>query len=146
MITKVRHTGLVVRDLERSLLFYRDLLGLSSVKRVTEQGSFIENVVGITGAIIEWEKLAAPDGAVVELLQYHEPFAQPGTDDYFPSDRIGCSHIAFSVSNLSELYDKLRALGFHCNSEPQFSTDGKVLVMYCHDPDGIIVELVEELS
>jgi catechol 2,3-dioxygenase-like lactoylglutathione lyase family enzyme len=137
---------MVVRNLERSLLFYRDLLGLSSVKRATEQGCFIENLVDIAGAVVEWEKLAAPDGAVVELLQYHVPLAQPATDQCFSSDRIGCSHVAFSVSKLSDLYEKLRDEGYHCNSEPQSSPDGKVKVMYCHDPDGIIVELVEELS
>ena len=49
MILNIRHTGIVVRDLESSLDFYRDLLGLSVWKREKEEGAFIENVVNIPG-------------------------------------------------------------------------------------------------
>ena len=44
-----------------------------------------------------------------------------------------------------KLYTKLCNKGIHCNSEPLIAPDGKAKVLYCHDPDGIILELVEEL-
>lgn len=143
MILGMRHTGLVVRDLERSLAFYRDLLGLEVWRRATEEGSYIENVVGISEVRLEWAKLKAPDGSVVELLQYHShPDNAPIENSR--SNRVGCSHVAFTVSNLELTYRKLREVGIHCQSEPQLSPDGVAKVMYCHDPDGIILELVEE--
>lgn len=140
----IRHTGLVVRDLEKSLIFYRDILGLESVKRAVEKGAFIENVVGIQGVELEWVKLRSPDGMLIELLQYHSHPEIAGEPHPLPSNHLGCSHLAFTVKHLSSLYADLTSRGFHCNSVPQDSPDGCVTVLYCHDPDGIIVELVEE--
>jgi catechol 2,3-dioxygenase-like lactoylglutathione lyase family enzyme len=146
LLLKTRHTGLVVRDLERSLAFYRDLLGLSVLKRALESGPYIEELVGIPGARLEWIKLQVKDGSIVELITYLSPPAAPETHGNLPSDRVGCSHIAFTVSNLEVLYIKLEEKGYRCNSLPQASPDGAVKAIYCHDPDGIIVELVEELA
>jgi len=146
VVTAVRHTGLVVRDLEKSLLFYRDILGLDTVKRAVEQGDFIDNLVGINGVVLEWVKLRSPDGMLVELLQYQ---SHPDAGDRplpLPSNRLGCSHLAFTVNDLAALHLYLIENGYHCNSLPLDSPDGAVKVLYCHDPDGIIVELVEELG
>jgi catechol 2,3-dioxygenase-like lactoylglutathione lyase family enzyme len=143
VVLGTRHTGLVVRDLERSLAFYRDLLGLEVWRRATEEGSYIENVVGISNVRLEWAKLKAPDGSVVELLQYHShPDSAPVENS--PSNRLGCSHVAFTVGDLDFTFSKLQLMGVHCNNEPQVSADGAAKVLYCHDPDGIILELVEE--
>lgn len=46
MITQFRHTGIVVWDLEKSLAFYRALLGFREWKRAREKGSFIDIIVG----------------------------------------------------------------------------------------------------
>jgi len=146
MVKSVRHTGLVVVDLERSLGFYRDILGLIPCRCMTESGEFIEKVVGFPGAVVEWVKLQAPDGSLIELLQYHT--ASDGSYDgkaFAKADCLGFSHIAFTVRDIEILYNCLCQKGYHCNSAPQMSPDGMVKVMYCHDPDGIIVELVEEL-
>lgn len=145
MILGIRHTGIVVRNLKNSLEFYRDLLGLSIWKHAKEEGVFIENVVGLSGVLLEWVKLQAPDGSVIELLQYH---SHPDSQllENIPSNRLGCSHIAFTVDNIEDVYNLLRQHGHHCNSSPQISPDGKVKVLYSHDPDGVIVEIVEEIS
>jgi catechol 2,3-dioxygenase-like lactoylglutathione lyase family enzyme len=145
MILGTRHTGLVVRDIEKSLRFYAETLGLRLVQRIVETGPGIENVLGLNGVKIEWAKLEADDGSVLELLQYHS-HPDKGTGGNYPSNRHGCSHIAFNVDNLDYLYEILTEKGIHCNCEPQMSTDGKVKLIYCHDPDGIILEMVESLE
>jgi len=145
MIKAIRHTGLVVRDINASLTFYRDVLGLSVVKRMTESGPFIEKVVGIPGAVLEWIKLKAPDGSLIELIQYHSASSRSPVIENAPSDKLGCSHIALTVRDLELCYRVLTEKGLRCNNVPQLSPDGLVKVMYCHDPDGIILELVEEL-
>lgn len=145
MILATRHTGLVVRNLERSITFYRDVLGLEVWRRSIEESNYIDNVVGIPNVRLEWAKLKAPDGSVVELVQYHShPSSTPLENA--PSNRLGCSHIAFTVSDLDDACQKLIAEGFHCKSAPQISPDGQAKVTYCHDPDGVILELVEELE
>lgn len=143
MILSTRHTGLVVRDLDRSLAFYRDVLGLEVQRRATESGPYIDNVVGIPNVLLEWIKLRAPDGSMVELLQYHShPDDAPLQNA--PANRLGCSHLAFTVADLDQTFRELQSRGIHCNSEPQRSPDAAVKVLYCHDPDGIVLELVEE--
>ena|SRR4030067_1405105 len=146
MILSTRHTGLVVRDLNKSLLFYRDILGLSVLKQMNESGPYIERVVGIPWATLEWIKLKVNDGSLLELIQYVSGSEVQQEIENFPSNRIGCSHISFTVKDIDQLYRILIKKGYHCNSAPQLAPDGSVKVIYCHDPDGIIVELVQELK
>src|SRR5712691_6907267 len=69
-VSKIRHTGIVVSDIETSLPFYRDLLGLQSWWDEIEEGPFVDAVTGVPGARIHTVKLKAPDGVSIELLQY----------------------------------------------------------------------------
>lgn len=144
MIRNIRHTGLVVRDLERSIAFY-EALGLTTWRRETETGAFIETVVGIPAVKLEWAKLRAPDGSLIELIQYHShPDIQPVNTA--PSDRLGCSHLAFTVENLPESCERIVQLGGSKVNDPAIAPNRNVRVAYCHDLDGILMELVEELS
>lgn len=144
MIHNTRHTGLVVRDLERAISFY-EALGLMTWKRETETGEFIDTVVGIPAVKLEWAKLRAPDGSLVELMQYHShPDGQLVKNA--PSNRLGCSHIAFTVDNLTETCKLIVQLGGSKVNAPATDPCGKVRVAYCHDLDGILMELVEELE
>ncbi len=145
-IVRTRHTGLVVENIDRALKLYRDILGLKIWRREFEsQGPYIESLVGIPGVKVEYAKLQVGDGTLVELLQYHS-HPKKGSGKPYPSNRHGASHIAFTVSDLESLHRELVAAGIHCNSGPLVSPDGKVKVLYCHDLDGIILELVEEIG
>lgn len=145
-IVRTRHTGLVVENIDRSLKLYRDILGFTVWRREFEApGAYIESLVGIPGVKVEYAKLKVGDGTLVELLQYHS-HPEKGSGKPYPSNRHGASHIAFTVSNLEALHNELTAAGYHCNSGPLNSPDGNVKVLYCHDADGIILELVEELK
>ena len=56
MISKIRHTGVVVRDLVKSLNFY-EALGFKLASRQIEQGDFIDQVVGLKKVKVETAKL-----------------------------------------------------------------------------------------
>jgi catechol 2,3-dioxygenase-like lactoylglutathione lyase family enzyme len=140
---RLRHIGIVVRDLKKSVQFYEDLFGLVTINEMTENGKYVEDLVGIQGASIDWAKLKGEDGTVIELLEYkNNTFSEKNN---YPANRLGCSHIAISVKEIDEIYKKLELYDCQCNSKPLFSPDGKVKVMYCHDIDGTILEIVEEL-
>jgi catechol 2,3-dioxygenase-like lactoylglutathione lyase family enzyme len=144
MIRNIRHTGLVVRDLERSIAFY-EALGLQVWKRALETGHFIETVVGISEAKLEWAKMHSPDRHFIELLQYHsDPDQSPIVPA--PSNQLGCSHIAFTVDDILATCKLIGQLGGSTVNPPAKSPSGNVLVAYCHDPDGILLEIVELLK
>ena len=146
MILGTRHTGLVVRDINRSLHFYRDVLGLKVWKHAFEEGAYIDTVVGIAGTKLEWIKLKAADNTLLELIHYHTPGTEQSAVINMPSNHLGCSHVAFTVDDLEQVYTALMHNNGHCVNAPVVSPDGKVKVMYCHDPDGIILELAEEIK
>ncbi len=146
--SRVRHTGLVVRNLEKSLAFYRDILGLEVYKRHLEKGDYIDRLVGIKNVVVEWVKLAAPEGGLIELVEYrsHPDPSAKGARENIPSNRVGSGHVALTIKNLDAVYKELKKRGHDCNSEPLIAPSGKVKILYCHDPDGIILELIEDLN
>ena len=143
MIINKRHTGLVVHNLDDSVKFYEGL-GLKVWNRQVETGDFISKVVGIKNAEVETAKLKIPDGSLLELLEYKSPKTKK-INFLYPSDRHGCSHVSFTVKDINKTSELIENLGGSIVNLPQVSQNGKFKVMYCHDVDGIIVELVQEL-
>lgn len=139
----IRHTGIVVSDLERARRFYRDLLGLKIVKEMDESGEHMNNILSLENVSVKTVKMAADDGNLIELLYFKSHTEKPRKN--VRSSEIGCSHVAFTVSNLESEYQRLKAEGVVFNAPPQNSPDGYAKVTYCKDPDGTLIELVEVL-
>ena len=144
MIKASRHTGIAVRDLQRSLGFYCDFLGLTLWRQNRETGGFISELVGLAEADVEWVKLKTPDGYVIELLQYH---SHPDEIHESPplANRVGIPHIAFTVGDLNEVWRCFQKSEYPCGGAPLVNPEGTAKVLYCRDPDGVILEFVEEL-
>ena len=69
MIKDVRHVGIVVTDMDVSLKFYKDLLGLKVKSLVDEEGEFLDNMLAHKNVKNKVAKLYAGDGnALVELI------------------------------------------------------------------------------
>jgi catechol 2,3-dioxygenase-like lactoylglutathione lyase family enzyme len=144
MIKNIRHTGIVVKDLEKSLSFYKDFLGLKIFSEDREKGSFIEKLVGIDGVELKWVKLKTPDGNLVELLEYiSHPYKSTGKDR--SANKTGCPHLAFTVDDIDKFYADFKEKGYSSINPPALSPNGKVKVMYCYDPDEVILEFAEEI-
>tara|TARA_Y100000034_G_scaffold65962_1_gene79637 strand:- start:217 stop:645 length:429 start_codon:yes stop_codon:yes gene_type:complete len=139
----IRHTGIVVSDMERSLKFYRDLLGFEVKKDMIESGDYINNFSDLNDVVVRTVKMSLENGDMVELLYYDSHLEEP--DMTRKITQIGCSHIALTVDNLDETYETLKENDVKFNSPPQYSPDGFAKVTFCKDPDGSLVELVEEL-
>ena len=143
MISKLRHTGIVVRNLDQSVVFY-EALGFKTWKRELEQGQILETVVDLKNARVETAKLKAPCGALLELLEYHSHPVQMGISPQ-PSNQLGCSHIALTVGSIDKALECVQSCGGSLVNSPGTSPDGTVRVAYCHDPEGNLLEIVEEL-
>jgi len=145
MVINTRHTGIVVHNIDRAVRFYEGL-GMTTQARMVEEGSYIDTLIGLTNTRLEWAKLRLPDQSLVELLQYHSHPSSDTTPALQESNRIGCSHIAFTVIDMEETIQYILANGGSIKNSYQFSPDAKVKVVYCFDPEGNILEIVQELK
>jgi catechol 2,3-dioxygenase-like lactoylglutathione lyase family enzyme len=143
MIKAVRHTGVVVRDLEKSTEFYC-ALGFVEDNQAIEEGDFIDTVVGMQNVKLEWVKLKAPDGYLLELLQYHSHPEQKEIAKQ-RSNQLGCSHLAFSVDDIDTVCKEIKKIGGSVVNPPALTNEKKVKVVYCHDNEGNLMEIVEVL-
>ena len=144
MITQLRHVGVVVKDLETSLHFYKDLLGFKIRKEMEEECPYIDIVLGLKNVRLKTVKLMPPPGGGgIELLYYYSP-GSPQRTPCAIHER-GISHFALTIENLDQEYDRLLQQGVKFNSSPQIDPDGGAKVVFCQDPDGNHIELTEEL-
>ncbi|MEI8012401.1 MAG: VOC family protein [Candidatus Omnitrophota bacterium] len=143
MVNEIRHVGLVVRDVDRVLAFYRDSLGFVVQKDQLEKGPFVEKILGLPGLEVRTIKMKALSGALLELLWF-QAYASPGIER--PIYGGGFSHMALTVSDVDGLYRQLKARGIFFINDPEVSADGKAKVAFCRDPEGNFLELVQELT
>jgi len=138
------HTGITVSDLERSIRFYRDVLGFEVSPPVAVSGPFFEKVTGVPGCVID-VAFARGAGHIVELLCYREPHGRK-TSTLRACDP-GFWHLCFKVRDIEHVVRAIRAGGFEAVSEIQTAMDPPVTglrVVYARDPDGVVLELIEE--
>ncbi len=137
------HTGVTVSDLDRSIRFYRDLLGCEVSPPVRAEGPFFEAVTGVPGCQID-VAFARVAGHVIELLCYRNPPSQPST---LRACDPGFMHICLKVSDLDRVVNEVRTAGFEPVGPIQQAEGGPVSglkVVYVRDPDGVVLELIEE--
>ena len=143
MIKEVRHVGIVVNNMENSLNFYRDLLGLKIVRDMDERGNHLDNMLSLDNVEVRTVKLSVQDNiTLIELLEFKSHNDNQVRNFY----TIGASHVAFTVENIEKLYQNLSVKNVEFNAPPQKSPDGLVKVTFCKDPDGTPIELVEILN
>jgi catechol 2,3-dioxygenase-like lactoylglutathione lyase family enzyme len=144
MILNTRHVGIVVQDMEQSLHFWRDVMGLKVAIDFWEQGEFIDTVQHLSGVNLRMIKLTAPDGSMIELLK-DEAHPTPPTERNDLCDR-GIRHIAFTVADVEESWRTLRGQGCEVLSHPVVSPDGRARLFFVRDPEGNLLEIVQMLA
>ena len=143
MIKEVRHIGIVVKNIENSLKFYRDLLGLKIVRDMNEHGDHLDNMLSLDNVQVRTVKLSVNKNiTLIELLEF-KSHNDNGVRNFYT---IGASHVAFTVENIEKLYQDLSKKDIKFNAPPQKSPDGLVKVTFCKDPDGTPIELVQILN
>ena len=142
MIHGIHHTSFTVSDMERSIAFYRDLLGMkvtwdSAAAGVQFKGPVADNVTNCPGTE---QRIVFLDtgGCRIELVEY-TPTGKPLVDS--KASDTGSAHVCFKTDNIEELYRKLTANKVRLHCVPQDLDFAQV--MYFRDPDGIILEAAE---
>jgi len=137
------HTGITVANLERSLAFWRDVLGFELSHRPHQTGDLAREITGVPGAEISIAVLKGY-GHKIELLEYLAP-ADRKHVDIRPCD-VGSVHIALIVEDLDAVLNMIAASGWKAAGKPQTLKSGPNAgkrVVYVRDPDGTTIEFMQ---
>ena len=143
-IVSTDHTGITVSNLERSLEFWRDVLGFEFSHSAHQKGDLAQEITGVDGAEIKLAVLKTPGGHNIELLQYLAP-ADHKRATLRPCD-VGSVHLALLVNDLDAVLAQIAASGWEAAGKPQTLNTGPNAgkrVVYVRDPDGTTIELMQ---
>jgi len=131
------HVCISVSDMERSLAFYRDVLGLEPIFDVALDGDGMAAATGEVGAHGRMVGCKVPgSGVTLELLCFgHARAASRGT-----GRGTGYTNISLSVDDLDASYDALVAAGATPLQKP--FVVGGVRMFFVADPDGTPIEVI----
>ena len=119
---KYLHTMVRVTDLEQSLRFYRDLLGLKETRRIeNEKGRFTLIFLAPPGQ----------EEAPIELTYNWDPEVYTGGRNF--------GHLAYEVDDIYEFCDRLQKAGVTINRPPR---DGRMA--FVRSPDNISIEILQK--
>jgi catechol 2,3-dioxygenase-like lactoylglutathione lyase family enzyme len=120
------HIGIKSSDVDKSLRFYTEILGLERQEELEIMGKrffFVGN-----------------DTVSIEIEA-----GNPGDTKVDPRTQTGLYHLAFTVEDVAGLVDRLKSEGIPIALEP-VSTRSDRLVAFVEDPDGVFVQLIQILS
>jgi len=139
MITGFSHVGIAVANLERSIEFYRDLLGMQVIQDVPFEGPRYDSILALRGAKGRVAVLRIGN-LELEFFEFLHP-AGRSQDPNRPVSERGITHFAVEVDDLAGIYERLQAAGvvFHC---PPIDF-GFAAATYLRDPDGNVIELLQ---
>jgi catechol 2,3-dioxygenase-like lactoylglutathione lyase family enzyme len=143
--SRLHHIGIPVSDLERSIAWYVEVLGLVLNKRAPSSGEALSLAVQVPEARMNVAFLSVGDHVLIELLEYTQPRGKPfalGNND------VGAVHVCFEVDDIRAAHSELTAAGITFNHPPiELGPDAGDLegywFVYFRDPDGVQLELFQ---
>lgn len=149
MLINTWHFSFTVSDIERSVEFYRDVLGMELVHRQEQANAYTRKFVGYPDAHLKVAQLKIRDlpparsGHLLELVEYVAPRgARVDTRTLNP----GTAHLAFEVNDIHAEYQRMVALGVRFRSEPvaiEAGINKGGYTCYFLDPDDITLEIIQ---
>ena len=133
----------MVNDLEKTRDFWINLLGFKLHFEAKEESPYIDELLAIKDPSLTTVKLIDSKGFIIELLKFENYKVENSWSGDLKT--TGLTHIALTVDNLNELVENLRKLDYQTLSEIKTSPNKKVKVVFVRSPEGIMLELVQEL-
>ena len=138
---RLTHMGICVSDLERSLHFYRDVLGCKQVGRLELEGEPTATLNGMSDVKVTAVYLER-DGWRLELLHFPVPGCV-GPDVPRPMNQLGITHLSFRVPDLDAACAQIVAAGGGLLHQSRLDLPGPTRVIMAFDPDGVRLELIQ---
>ncbi len=143
-VTRFNHFNVSVSDMDASIRFYSEVLGLSLRGRGTVKYPHLDEIIGLHHTEIEWAELEIPGGGLIELFRYIAPHGvavDPSVNN------SGTTHFALEVRDIAQIHLDLVRAGVPVASsgpvEIPFGDWAGWRCLYAKDPDGITIELCQ---
>ena len=139
MFTKMDHVGMSVKDMEKAIAFYRDIIGME-VSLDQEFDSPLADIIGSPGAKARVVHMRLGE-SVIELFDYRQPKGRDPRPNANQSD-FGLTHIGFMVKDFHKTYDRLKDKGVQFLGKPT-EIRPNVNVVYFHGVEHEVCEMRE---
>jgi lactoylglutathione lyase len=138
------HIGVSVASMERSLAFYRDVLGLPVYFDERLDRDYLHRILQVPFTAIRIARLRVPGGSHIELLEYQGCEKAPRLHD--PS-QPAAGHLALEVDDVADVHARASRYGFPPLTPSPVLVNAGVnagwIAAYLTDPDGYFVEVVQ---
>ncbi|MEO8649382.1 MAG: VOC family protein [Acidobacteriota bacterium] len=144
-IKRLDHISVVVDDLAAAVDFFTTL-GMTKEGEAPMEGPWVDRINGMEGIKVDIVMMRTPEGhGRLELTKFHAPKLVDVQPEIQPPNALGLRRVVFTVENVDETVEALRAAGGELIGE-FVQYEDKYRLCYMRGPAGIIVSLAEELS
>ena len=149
MLQTVNHTGLTVASVERSLEFFRDVLGMEVDESRSGEwsGEFLTALTGHQGCSLRIAMVVTKDGSRIQLEQFLTPQVEATGQQWAAP---GGGHVCIEVDDIHAITDAMREAGYEIISTPPEpvplpaeSVNAGGYMIGVRDPDGHVLELLQ---
>jgi catechol 2,3-dioxygenase-like lactoylglutathione lyase family enzyme len=143
-VIAVDHTGFAVSSLDDAIRFWTGALGFRLERQSEMGGDFLHQVTGVDDPNVKTAIVRAPDGFVVELLQYSKGRQNGAVPN--SAGAIGAAHLALTVKDIHAAITRVEAAGWKAKGSPLPIAGGPrkgTLVAYVSGPDNVTIELMQ---
>lgn len=140
----VDHTGFAVSSLNAAIQFWTEALGFTLERQSEMGGDFLHQVTGVVDPSVRTAIVKAPDGYVVELLEYSTGLQNGTVPDSAGS--IGAAHLALTVKDIHAAIARVEAAGWKAKGSPLPIPGGPrkgTSVVYVSGPDHVTIEFMQ---
>jgi catechol 2,3-dioxygenase-like lactoylglutathione lyase family enzyme len=148
----VKRTTILVRDMQKSLAFYRDILGWDVFYEGDVDGESVAQLMGMPCTGVKMVVLNAHGSQFGNVGLMEVKDAAPPMENIPPPKRIryGEAALVISTQNILDLHDKIAKAGYVViNAPAKIGVPGRpmaVLEMFVRDPDGVLVNLTQRIA
>ena len=146
----VNHVGICVTDVEKSIEFYRDALGLTLFQDHVVSGPDVDEHCEVKDGKFRMVLLIDTAGNAIELWGWINPAPKPKPAEHCLHHSVGIIEVGFLVDNLNAVEKRLNVKGYGFRNRLWEFGKGQdwyaghyAKIRYALDPDGIQVELVQ---
>jgi catechol 2,3-dioxygenase-like lactoylglutathione lyase family enzyme len=144
----INHICIMVSDLERSLRFYRDLLGFENIMFDSNEPGImfdaptIDAILGAKRAKTRVVILTDEHGTVLEIQQASNPHTTKTPDKYLRYGWTGITELALTAPDIDDLWRKVTEAGIETQTSFMWAPQPAVRSFLFYDPDGALIQAV----